>query len=366
MNKSILTFFALLSLSPFLVQCASQDDVKTLSYQLRAVNKKLEDMQTTTVGEMQKKQASSSGQITELQQEILALKGELESTSVTNRQLQEHNKKLEASLQGIVSKQSSETDVKISQLNEQLKQQQDSVTTLHEARAQEAERKAKVAAEAAEAAKSKIKGTAAGTAGVALYQADRKKTVKGQTPAAVAAKDATASREPGTAGSTKPAATASASIPPASDAETEPAPDDAAASTPPATPKKEQSAPSPGNELFNQAQKKYDAGNYQSAYETFEASIEKDSNSPNAVQARYMMGESLYQQKEYDQAILQYQKIIASQPKHAKTPAALLKQGMAFERLSDKDTAKMIYQKIISSYGSSPEAAQAKTKLSAL
>ncbi len=79
-----------------------------------------------------------------------------------------------------------------------------------------------------------------------------------------------------------------------------------------------------------------------------------------------MMGESLYQQKEYDKAILQYQQIITSQPKHAKTPAALLKQGMAFEQLSDKDTAKIIYQKIINSYGSSPEAAQAKTKLSAL
>jgi TolA-binding protein len=79
-----------------------------------------------------------------------------------------------------------------------------------------------------------------------------------------------------------------------------------------------------------------------------------------------MMGESLYQQKEYDQAILQYQKIISSQPKHAKTPAALLKQAMAFEQLSDKDTAKIIYQKIISSYGSSPEAAQAKSKLGSL
>jgi TolA-binding protein len=39
---------------------------------------------------------------------------------------------------------------------------------------------------------------------------------------------------------------------------------------------------------------------------------------------------------------------------------------MAFEQLSDKDTAKIIYQKIISSYGSSPEAAQAKSKLGSL
>ena len=127
MNKSFFTLLVLLSLTPFLVQCASQDEVRTLSYQLRAVNKKLEDMQANTVDKMQKKQASSAGQLNEMQQELLALKSELETTAMTNRQLQEQNKELETSLQEIVSKQSSETDIKITQLNEQLKQQQDSV-----------------------------------------------------------------------------------------------------------------------------------------------------------------------------------------------------------------------------------------------
>jgi len=122
MKKSFGQLLVLLTLTPFLVQCASQDEVRTLSYQLRAVNKKLEDMQSNTVGDIQKKQANSSGQLTEMQQEILALKGELEATALNNRQLQEQNKELESSIQGMVSKNSSETDTKITQINEQLKQ----------------------------------------------------------------------------------------------------------------------------------------------------------------------------------------------------------------------------------------------------
>ncbi|MFH2122013.1 MAG: tol-pal system protein YbgF [Pseudomonadota bacterium] len=358
MNKSLSTFFVLLSLTPFLVQCASQDEVRTLSYQLRAVNKKLEDMQANTVDKMQKKQASSAGQLTEMQQELLALKSELEATAMTNRQLQEQNKALETSLQEIVSKQSSETDIKITQLNEQLKQQQDSVATLQAARALEAERKARAAAEAADAARLKVK-MASSTQSIAQIQAERKKQLKRQESASVQQNPAaptTVSEE------AQPAATP---VSPEQTASAVPA-----ASVTEQVPKTVQASPAvtatATDDLFNQAQKKYEAGNYQNAYEMFESYIDKNGSSANAIQARYMMGECLYQQKEYDQAILQYQKIIASQPKHTKTPSALLKQGMAFEQLSDKDTAKIIYQKIISSYGSSPEAGQAKSKLSSL
>lgn len=367
MNKPLPTLLVLLFLTPFLVQCASQDEVRTLSYQLRAVNKKLEDMQANTVGEMRKKQASSSGQLNEMQQELLALKSELEATAVTNRQLQEQNQELGNSLQEIVSKQSSETDTKITQLNEQLKQQQDNVANLQTARVQEAERKARAAAEAAEAARLKVKMTGSNQSqkdypsgrDIAHLQAERKKQVRTQTPATLRQE---ASAPPASLQAPPPAA--------------EPVPSDETAAEVPAappaaqTPEKEPvqsvAAASPADDLFNQAQQKYQAGNYQNAYEMFESYIDKNSSGAHAVQARYMMGESLYQQKEYDQAILQYQKIISSQPKHAKTPAALFKQAMAFEQLSDKETAKIIYQKIISSYGSSPEAKEAKSKLSSL
>ena len=356
MKKSLITLISLVSLSPFLIQCASQDEVRTLSYQLRAVNKKIEDLQANTVSDIQKKQASSSGQLSELQQEILALKSELEATAAVNRQFQQQNKALESSLQEIVSKQSSETDIKISQLNEQLKQQQDHVTTLQAARLQEAERKARAAAEAAEAARLKVK-TAGSNQSVAILQAERKKMVKAQTPAA-------ARVETSSPPATMPPPPAAEPVP--SDLSSEGTVALIAEPTPTEVQVPPVAVASPADDLFNQAQQKYEAGDYQNAYKLFESSLDKNGSSANAVQARYMMGESLYQQKEYDQAILQYQKIISSQPKHAKTPAALLKQAMAFEQLSDKETAKIIYQKIISSYGSSPEAGQAKSKLSSL
>ncbi|MBW6520815.1 MAG: tetratricopeptide repeat protein [Desulfoarculaceae bacterium] len=357
MKKSLFTLIFLVSVSPFLIQCATQDEVRLLSYQLRAVNKKVEDLQANTVGEIQRKQASSSGQLSELQQEILELKSELEATAAVNRQFQQQNKALESSLQGIVSKQSSETDIKISQLNEQLRQQQDHVTTLQAARVQEAERRARAAAEAAEAARLKVKTTGSNQSIIHL-QAEQQKVVKAQTPA------------PARVEASTPPVTLPAPPPPAEPDPSELSSEDPVAVTSSPAPKEDPLAPaavaSPADDLFNQAQQKYDAGNYQDAYELFESSIDKDGSGTKGVQARYMMGESLYQQKEYDQAILQYQKIISSQPKHAKTPAALLKQAMAFEQLSDKETAKIIYQKIISSYGSSPEAGQAKSKLSSL
>ncbi|MBU1986579.1 MAG: tol-pal system protein YbgF, partial [Proteobacteria bacterium] len=226
------------------------------------------------------------------------------------------------------------------------------------ARALEAERKARAAAEAADAARLKVK-MASSNQGITQIQAERKKQLKGQESASVKqapAPPATVSEE---------APSAAEAVSPEEAVTTIPAPAKSAQD-----PNMGQESPAadatPTDDLFNQAQKKYEAGSYQNAYEMFESYIDKNGSSANAIQARYMMGECLYQQKEYDQAILQYQKIIASQPKHAKTPAALLKQGMAFEQLSDKDTAKIIYQKIISSYGSSPEAQQAKSKLSSL
>lgn len=364
MKKSYRTLLGLLAFCPFLVQCASQQEVNTLTYQLRAVNKKLEDMQATTVSEMQKKQASSTGQLNEMQQEILALKGELEATALANQQLQEQNRNLESSLQDVINQKNAETEIKITQLNEQLKQQQDSVATLHEARTLEAERKAKAAADAAEAARMKLKAVGTGAAsstasGVALYQPDRKKVMKEQAGAA----KPVPSPPPVPQGTSAAAPVEQAAKPAA--APTPPVPQPQITEQP-AAPAQPAAKTAPGDELFTQAQKKFESGNYQGAYEGFEAYLEKNANSPNAVQARYMMGESLYQQKEYDQSILQYQKIITGQPQHAKTPAALLKQAMAFEQLSDKETAKIIYQKIVSSYGSSPEAQQAKAKLSSL
>jgi len=58
---------------PFLSNCASQQDVQNLNYHVRSINKKLNDMKINTVDQMQQRQATSSGQLDQLQTELESL-----------------------------------------------------------------------------------------------------------------------------------------------------------------------------------------------------------------------------------------------------------------------------------------------------
>ena len=49
-----------MAVSPLLSQCATRADLEQVRYQLRIVNKKLEDMKATTVDQLQKRQALAS------------------------------------------------------------------------------------------------------------------------------------------------------------------------------------------------------------------------------------------------------------------------------------------------------------------
>ena len=62
------------------------------------MNKKVEDMKATTVSDIQKQQAASSGQMDQLEQEISSLKGQLEEMNYRNQKLKEQNKELETSI----------------------------------------------------------------------------------------------------------------------------------------------------------------------------------------------------------------------------------------------------------------------------
>ena len=63
MNKSALTFLFALAVSPLLVQCASQDELNQIHYQLRQLNKKVNELETVTIDNLQKRQASSASQM---------------------------------------------------------------------------------------------------------------------------------------------------------------------------------------------------------------------------------------------------------------------------------------------------------------
>ncbi|CAG0902350.1 unnamed protein product, partial [Cyprideis torosa] len=114
-------------------------EVKDLNYQLRVVNKKLEDMRMGTVDQMQQRQAASSNQLDSLKQELLVLRGQLDEMAHYNRQLTEQSKELDLNLQ----QYSSELNKNITKEQEQLQ----NATELFTSRITELENKVRLQAE---------------------------------------------------------------------------------------------------------------------------------------------------------------------------------------------------------------------------
>ncbi len=361
MKKTALNILLLLLFAPFLVQCASQTDLEDLRYQLRIVNKKLEDMKYTTVGDLQKRQAAASGQMDQLEEDILKLKGQLEESYHLNESLKEQNKELEASISNVAQTEASKREEALKQfeenqrekeqrlteaLNEKLRQQQESVKAIQQARIREAELRAKEAALSAELAKTRARSAHSNlqsSGSTKHIQPDQKKIklTEKSTQAASSSQSAAVTPQRKDQSSKQQSTVSNTSSSAADNTQGIPLDD------------------------FKKAQKLYENERYKDAYQLFEQ-IAKNPSDNNSVEARFMMGECLFQQREYDKAIMQYQNIISQHADNAKSAQAMLKQGMAFEKLADKDTAKVIYKKLLKKYSSSPEAATAQERLSKL
>lgn len=349
MKKFVINILLVAAVTPFLVQCASQNDVEDLRYQLRIVNKKVEDLKSTTIP-LQKKQAAAFGQMDQFEKEIGELKGQLDETQHLNEKLKEQNKGLEASISNVAQTEAAKREEAIrrfeeaqrdkeAKIAEKMNQQQESVKAIQEARLKEAERKAKETALMADLAKKRAQGEGNSSKNVT---ADKKK----------AKSDASTNDASDAASSTGKNKSAQAS---SSDKEK--------ASQPTAPTPATSGEPTDNN--LKKAQKLFEKNSYTEALPILEQ-IAGNPSSSEAVEARYMMGECLFNQKEYDKAIMQYQKIISQSSGHEKAPSAMLKQGMAFEKLADKETAKVIYKKLLKKHGSSREASVAQERLNKL
>ncbi len=353
MKKQYITSLVLLIIMPFLTQCASQQEVDTLKYHIMSVNKKLDDMKINTVEQMQQRQASSSGQMDQLQTDILQLKSELEENGHMNRMLQEQNKELQLAVQSLSTEQQEVLNTKLAELNTKIATQKESLAAIQEARVRDAERRSKAAKRAAEEAMRKAREASlakttvtTGATGAVHLRPNAKKVLFSQ-----ASGTSTIKVNPITTGS-QPNATINK---PAAPTIKKPAP-----------PKVATPAPTRTVDTLAKAQQKFKDGKYKEAFALFEKHASKKGSNKTAILSRYMMGESLFMQGEYDQAIIQYQQIISSFPGNPQAAKALLRQGEAFEQLSDPETARIIYKKILSAYSSSPEAAAAKKKMSSL
>lgn len=348
---------------PLIASCASQDEVKRLQYQLHVVNKRLEEMKSTTVGDLQKRQAASASQMDQLEQEIIMLRSELEETSFQNNRLKKQNDSLEKNISEIareeaqrreealrkIEQEQLQKEARIAELNDKLRIQEENLQAIQDARVREAERRAKEAKMKAEAARAKaLAASTSGSSRMTSIKADKQKRIFQLAPQTRPAVQ-TASVAPS---ATRPKNVAKTTSQP---------PKPVVKETKPATPKPVASASS--SSPLGQAQQLFKQKQYDKAYSSFSKVASANAGNDTGVTASYMMGECLFEQKEYDKAILQYQKIISQNSSHPKAAAATLKQAMAFELLADNETAKMIYKKIVNHYSASPEAAVAKEKL---
>ncbi|WP_167496384.1 tetratricopeptide repeat protein [Desulfopila sp. IMCC35006] len=370
MKKPVFNFFLLVSIAPFLVQCASQTDLNELRYQLRIVNKKIEDVKATTVGQLQQRQAAASGQMDQLEQDIAQLKSQLEETYHLNQRLKEQNKELEATISSVAETEAAKRDEAMKQfeeaqrekeaklteaLNEKLRVQQESVKAIQQARIMEAERKAKEAALAAQLAKTRSKSASSemqSSISPSHIRLDQKKVkLSGAAETPPPAKIKAQATEKVVQPAAQPTESAQTETPAVKQA--------------PVASQQKPAGPDQSSDNYAKAQRLYEGGKYKEALPLFEQ-VAANSSDSKSVDARFMMGESLFNQKEYDKAIMQYQNIISQHSDNARSPEAMLKQGMAFEKLADKDTAKVIYKKLIKKHGSSPEAATAQERLGKL
>jgi len=377
MKKVSLVLLLVLALLPLLSHCASYDEVERLQSQLRTAQRRLEDMKSNQVNTIQREQAASSEQVSQLEQQTRSLQNQLDEANQLNFRLKEQNKSLEASVAartqqdfgrrdeaiGKMEASLHAKDEKIAALEEKLRVQQENLKLMQTKRVGDTEKALKEAQAKADAARTKAKVLSTSTAGSSSGDGEIKKIVTGQTKIISAP---------------TPVATGPKSTTTAASDERQPAvadddPFDKIPTAPPAATASitagGKAAPAPvkaaGNDKLAEGKQLYAQKQYAKAQAAFEAYLATKPSANQAAEADYMIGECNYRSKQYEQAIISYQKV-ASKPTLPKAAAATLKQGMAFEQLADVETAKTIYKKLIDKYPDSPEAKTAQERLGKL
>ncbi|HEB70802.1 MAG TPA: tol-pal system protein YbgF [Desulfobulbus sp.] len=325
-----------------LCQCATRDDVRKLNYQVRAVNQRVEEVKSTTVDQMQKRQASSVSKIDQVGEELLQLKARLEENAHQEKEYRRQNMESLTTLQTAIEERLATDEQKIVELQQQVAQLSAGLESMQQARLRAAEQRARDAARKAELARKRTVMAASAVPGPSIIrvtpQIRKMRVSSGQgTTEPVAEK-------PSRTTETIPTAPHSQATGNKASVQTVVTPDTV-------------SGP------LEQAMAKFKKGQYKEAYRGFEQVLASNPRGKKAAQTLFYMGEALYNQGEFDLAILDYQKVISNHAKDSHTPSALLKQGMSFEKLTDNETAKIIYNKLINEYADSPEAAKARQRL---
>ena len=122
----------------------------------------------------------------------------------------------------------------------------------------------------------------------------------------------------------------------------------------------------PADVLYNNALRDYNAAKYQLAQQEFADYVKFYGNTDLAGNAQFYLGEIDYRKGNFQGAIQDYNKVLDQYPGGNKGAAAQLKKGLAFLELGQRDAGVQELRSLIARYPKSPEAVQAKDRLSRL
>lgn len=122
----------------------------------------------------------------------------------------------------------------------------------------------------------------------------------------------------------------------------------------------------PPDALYNDGLRDFNAGKNDLAAQEFAQYLHAYGNTDLAGNAQFYLGEVLYRQGNYQQAILAYNRVLDQYPGGNKAAAAQLKKGFALLEAGQRDAAVQELRSLINRYPKSPEATQARDRLTKL
>lgn len=122
----------------------------------------------------------------------------------------------------------------------------------------------------------------------------------------------------------------------------------------------------PADQLYNDGLRDYNANKNDLASQEFTQYLQVYGNTDLAGNAQFYVGEIAYRQGNFSGAVQAYNKVLDQYPGGNKTAAAQLKKAYALLELGQRDAGVQELRSLISRYPKSPEALQARDRLTKL
>lgn len=122
----------------------------------------------------------------------------------------------------------------------------------------------------------------------------------------------------------------------------------------------------PPDQLYNDGLRDYNANKNDLASQEFAQYLQVYGNTDLAGNAQFYLGEIAYRQGNFSGAVQAYNKVLDQYPGGNKTAAAQLKKGYALLELGQREAGVQELRSLISRYPKSPEALQARDRLTKL